>query len=73
MLVELANETVAAPQERIVCFRFLRRIREGGGTTDILGWREASMRMRRFNRRSVNNETEQQKREHASKRPMLPD
>ena len=31
------------------------------------------MRMRGFNRRSVNNETEQQQREHARKRAVLPD
>lgn len=62
--MELANETVAAAQQSVVCFRFLRRIREGG-TADIVGAREASMRVRCLNRRSVNNETEQQKREHA--------
>lgn len=64
--MELANETVAAAQQSVVCFRFLRRIGEGG-TTDIVGSGEASMSMRRLNRRSVNNETEQQKREHAGK------
>ena len=70
MLVELANEAVAAAQQCVVCFRFLRGIREGG-TTDIVGWREASMSMRRLNRRSVNNETEQEKREHAGKSAVL--
>jgi hypothetical protein len=70
VLVELANETVAAAQQSVVCFRFLRGIREGG-TADVVSWREAAMRMRRLNRRSVNNETEQQKREHAGEGAVL--
>ena len=70
--MELANETVAAAQQSVICFRFLCRIRKGGAT-NIVRSREPSMRMRGLNRRSVDNETEQQKREHASKRPILPD
>ena len=70
MRVELADETVAAPQERIVCFRFLRRVREGG-TACIVSGREASMSMRRLNGRPVNNETEQQQREHAGKAAVV--
>ena len=69
--MELANETVAAAQQRGTCFRFLCRIRKGGAA-NIVRSREGSVSMRGLDRRSVNNETEQQKRKHPSKRPMLP-
>ena len=70
--MKLTNETVAAAQQSVICFRFLCRVGEGGAT-NIVPSREASMRMRRLDRRTVNNKTEQQKREHASKRSMLLD
>ena len=73
MLVELANETVAAAQQSAVCFRSACRIRKRGTGDDIVRRSEASMSVRGFNGRSVDDETEQQKRKHASKRPMLLD
>jgi hypothetical protein len=71
VLVELANETVAAAQQTSVCFRFRCRIRKRGTGDGIVRSSEASMRMRGFNGRPVNNETEQQKRERASKDAVL--
>ncbi len=70
--MELANETVAAARQSVICFRFLCRIRKGGAA-NIVRSGEVSVSMCCLDRRSVNNETEQQKREHASKRSMLPD
>lgn len=73
MLVELANETVAAAQPTAACFRFRCRIRKGGTADRLVRRSEASMRVRGFNGRSVDDETEQQKRERARKHAMLLD
>jgi hypothetical protein len=67
--MELANETFAAAQQPVIRFRFLCRIRKRGAT-NIVCFREASVSMRGFNSRSDTNETEQQQREHASKRTV---
>lgn len=73
MLMELANQTVAAAEQRGVGFRFGCRIREVGGADGTSCVRQVSVSMRGLNRRSVNNETEQQQREHASERAMRSD
>jgi hypothetical protein len=69
--VKLANETVTAAQQIAVCLRFRCRIRKRGTGDDIVRCSEVSMPMRGFNCRSVDNETEQQKRERASKHAVL--
>jgi len=71
--VELANETVAAAQQIAVCFRSACRLRKRGTGDGIVRRSDASMRVRGFNGRSVDNETEQQKRERARKHPLLLD
>ena len=73
MLVELANETVAAAQQIAICFRSRCRIRKRGIDDGIVRRSEASMRVRGFDRRSVDDEAEQQKRERARKHAMPPD
>jgi hypothetical protein len=72
VLVELANETVAVAQQMAVSFRFRCRIRKRGTGAGIV-CREASMRVRGFDGRSVDDETEQQKRERARKHATLLD
>lgn len=67
--MELANETVAAAQQRAVCFCFAW-IRKRGTGDGIVRSTDASMRVRGFNGRPVNNETEQQKRQRARKHAM---
>lgn len=71
--MELANETVAAAQQIAVCFRFAYRLRKRGTGDGIVRRSDASMRVRGFNGRSVDNETEQQKRERARKHALLLD
>lgn len=70
MLLELANETVAAAQQIGVCLSFPSRIRKGGSASGIARAGQVSVSMRGFNGRPVDNETEQQQREHASKRTV---
>ncbi len=71
--MELANETVTAAQESIVRIAFGGRIRKRGTGDGIVRCREASMRMRGLNRRSINDETKQQQRERARKQAALLD
>jgi hypothetical protein len=71
--VELANETVAAAEQIVVCLGLRRRIRKGGTAAGIVRSSEAAMSVRGFNGCPVDNETEQQEREHASKRTVRPD
>jgi hypothetical protein len=61
VLVELADETVAAAQRIAVCFCSACRIRKRGTGDGIVRGSDASMRVRGFNGRPVDNETEQQK------------
>ena len=71
--MKLANETVTAAQQVAVCFRFSCRIGKRGTGDGIVRCNEVSMCMRGFNCRSVDNETEQQKGERASKHAVLLD
>ena len=71
--MELADETITAAQQIAACFRFRSWIRKSGTGDCTVRCSEASMRVRGFNRRSVNNEAEQQKRERASKHALLLD
>lgn len=71
--MELADETIAAAQQSGVRFRFRCGVRKGRTANSIIRSSEASMRVRGFNRRTVDDEPEQQKREHASKRTGRPD
>jgi hypothetical protein len=73
VLVELANKTVAAAQQITVCFRFRCRIRKRRTGAGLVRRSEASMRVRGFDGRSVDDETEQQKRERARKHATLLD
>jgi hypothetical protein len=68
--MELADEAVAAAQQSVACGRVRCRIRKSGSSDGAIGTSEVSVRVRRFDRRPVNNETEQQKREHARKRSV---
>lgn len=70
MLVELAEETVAAAEQIGVCPSFCVRIRKAGSANRIVRAGQASMSVCSFDRRSVNNETQQQQRKHAGKRTM---
>jgi hypothetical protein len=58
--MELTNETVAAASEISCRFGLRCRIRNIGSANDTIRWREASVRVRGFNGRSVDDETEQQ-------------
>ena len=69
--MELANETVAAAQQIGVCFRSACRIRKRGTGDGIVRRGYVSMRVRGFDGRAVNDETEQQKRQRARKRAVL--
>lgn len=60
MLVELANETIAAAQQVDGCFSFADRIGESRSPNDTVRAGSASVSMSGFNRSSVNNKTEQQ-------------
>lgn len=60
MLVELADETVATAQQSAVCFSVRRRIRKGRTANSITRPSETSMSVCGFNRRTVDNEAEQQ-------------
>jgi|GEM_PF-5032754 len=71
--MQLTNETVAAAGQLGSCLGVSRRIRKVGSASDSLRGGEASVRMRSFNRSSVDNESEQQQREHAPKRVVLTD
>jgi len=68
--MELADEAVAAAQQRVAGGRIRCRIRKSGNSDGAFGASEASVRVRRFDRRPVNDETEQQKSEHARKRTV---
>jgi len=70
--VELANETVAAAQQGAIRFRFRCRVRKGRTANSIIRPGEAPMCVRGLNRRTVDDEAEQQNREHASKRTVRP-
>ena len=67
--MKLANETVAAAQPTVISFVFLCRIRKGGAA-NIVRSRGVAVSVRRLDRRAVNNETKQHKRERASKRTV---
>jgi hypothetical protein len=58
--MELANETVAAASENSFRPGFRCRIRKVGTASDTVSSQEASVRVRGFNGRSVDDETEQQ-------------
>lgn len=58
--MELTNKTVAAASELSCRPGFRCRIRKVGTANDTVRSYEASVRVRGFNRRSVENETEQQ-------------
>lgn len=68
--MELADETVAAAQQSVTCVRVRCRIRKSGNSDSAIRTREAAVCVRRFDRRPVNNEPEQQKRKHARKRSV---
>lgn len=68
--MELADEAVAAAQQSVAGGRVRGRIRKSGNSDGALRASEVSVRVRCFDRRPVNNETEQQKREHAGKRAV---
>ena len=68
--MELADETVAAAQQSVVCLGVRCRIRKGGNADRAVCCREVAVRVRGFHRGAVNNETEQQKRKHPSKRSV---
>jgi hypothetical protein len=57
--MQLTNETVAAASQIGPGTGFGRRIRKAGSTGNVVRRRNPAVRMRGFNRRSVNNETEQ--------------
>ena len=71
--MKLANETVTAAQQIAVCFRIRCRIRKRGTGDSIVRTGEVSMSVRGFNGRPADNETEQQKRDRASKHAVLLD
>ena len=58
--MELTNETVAAAREIRRGPGFRCRIRKVGTANDAVRRHEASVRVRGFNGRSIENETEQQ-------------
>lgn len=58
MLVELANETVAAAQQSAVCFSVRCRIRKVRTANRIVRSEEAAMSVRGFYRRSVDDKAE---------------
>jgi len=60
VLVKLTNETVAASCQITIQFGFGCGIRKRSGNNSLVCTREVSMGMRGFNRRSVNDKTEQQ-------------
>jgi hypothetical protein len=68
--VELANKTIAASQYIVPCLRSACRIRKRGTGDGIVRITDASMRVRGFNGRPVDNETEQQKRQRTRKHAM---
>jgi hypothetical protein len=59
MLMELANEAVAAAQQSGVDLTITCRIRKVGSPNDTGRAGQVSVSMRRLNRRPVNYETEQ--------------
>jgi hypothetical protein len=73
VLVELANETVAAAQQSAVCFSVRCRIRKVRTANRIVRSGEASMSVCGFYRCSIDDKAEQQKREDARKRTVRPD
>jgi hypothetical protein len=70
VLVELANETIAAAEQIGVRLSVCVRIRKAGSANGIFRGGYAAMSVRCFDSRPVNNETEQQQREYACKRTM---
>jgi len=70
MLVKLANETIATAQQVIAPLRTGCRIRKSGSGVGSGRWSEASVRVRGLDRRSADDETEQQKTQHAREHAM---
>lgn len=68
--MELADETVAAAPQSVICGRVRCRIGKSGNSDRAIRTSEAAVRVRSFDRRPVNNEPEQQKRKHARKRAV---
>jgi hypothetical protein len=68
--MELADQTVAAAQQSVTRARVCCRIGKSGNSDRAIRTSEAAVSVRRFDRRPVNNETEQQKRKHARKRSV---
>ncbi len=65
--MKLTDQAVAAAGQRVSCRRFCRRVRNCINAEVVCGPRETGVRVRSLERRAVNDETEQQKREHAGK------
>jgi hypothetical protein len=73
MLVKLANETIAAAGQRVAGLGIGCRVGKICSANGIVRAGETSVSVRGLNRRSVNNETEQQKRQHSRYWSVRPD